>query len=157
MGLDCNLKIDIIVSLSTFYIDLCVVGRYVPVSFSTRTVTSRSIYSKTCRLECGGITLRVNFIRGESEWTELFCVASYREDWLRSLRNIQEILMLHSLAQSLPFGVNKKIPIFVENQDFTLFCFSLLWCHQGLMYPCKHLYLNALPLASIKKPRDWHV
>ena len=28
---------------------------------------------------------------------------------------------------------------------------------QGLMYPCKHLYLNALPLASIKKPRDWHV
>ena len=32
-----------------------------------------------------------------------------------------------------------------------------LWCHQGLMYPCKHLYLNALPLASIKKPRDWHV
>ena len=32
-----------------------------------------------------------------------------------------------------------------------------LWCHQGLMYPCKHLYLNALPLAYIKKPRDWHV
>ena len=31
------------------------------------------------------------------------------------------------------------------------------WCHQGLMYPCKHLYLNALPLAYIKKPRDWHV
>ena len=31
------------------------------------------------------------------------------------------------------------------------------WCHQGLMCPCKHLYLNALPLASIKKPRDWHV
>ena len=30
-------------------------------------------------------------------------------------------------------------------------------CHQGLMCPCKHLYLNALPLASIKKPRDWHV
>ena len=29
--------------------------------------------------------------------------------------------------------------------------------HKGLMYPCKHLYLNALPLASIKKPRDWHV
>ena len=29
--------------------------------------------------------------------------------------------------------------------------------HQGLMYPCKHLYLNALPLAYIKKPRDWHV
>lgn len=29
--------------------------------------------------------------------------------------------------------------------------------HRGLMYPCKHLYLNALPLASIKKPRDWHV
>lgn len=27
----------------------------------------------------------------------------------------------------------------------------------GLMYPCKHLYLNALPLAYIKKPRDWHV
>lgn len=33
----------------------------------------------------------------------------------------------------------------------------LTWCHQGLMYPCKHLYLNALPLAYIKKPRDWHV
>ena len=33
----------------------------------------------------------------------------------------------------------------------------LSWCHQGLMYPCKHLYLNALPLAYIKKPRDWHV
>ena len=31
------------------------------------------------------------------------------------------------------------------------------WCHQGLMYPCKDLYLNALPLAYIKKPRDWHV
>ena len=31
------------------------------------------------------------------------------------------------------------------------------WCHQGLMYPCKHLYLNDLPLAYIKKPRDWHV
>ena len=29
--------------------------------------------------------------------------------------------------------------------------------HRGLMYPCKHLYLNALPLASMKKPRDWHV
>lgn len=42
------------------------------------------------------------------------------------------------------------------NQDFTVF-FSSRWCHQGLMYPCKHLYLNALPLASIKKPRDWHV
>ena len=36
-------------------------------------------------------------------WTALFCVASHREDWLRSLRNIQEILMLHSLAQSLSF------------------------------------------------------
>ena len=36
-------------------------------------------------------------------------------------------------------------------------CFSLTWCHQGLMYPCKHLYLNDLPLAYIKKPRDWHV
>lgn len=41
--------------------------------------------------------------------------------------------------------------------------FSVAWgifmlvIHQGLMYPCKHLYLNALPLASIKKPRDWHV
>lgn len=33
----------------------------------------------------------------------------------------------------------------------------VLWCHQELMHPCKHLYLNALPLASIKKPRDWHV
>lgn len=32
-----------------------------------------------------------------------------------------------------------------------------VWYHQGLMYPCKHLYLNALPLAYIKKPRDWHV
>lgn len=32
-----------------------------------------------------------------------------------------------------------------------------VWYHQGLMCPCKHLYLNALPLASIKKPRDWHV
>ena len=31
------------------------------------------------------------------------------------------------------------------------------WYHRGLMYTCKHLYLNALPLASIKKPRDWHV
>ena len=34
---------------------------------------------------------------------------------------------------------------------------SSSWCHRGLMYPCKHLYLNALPLAYIKKPRDWHV
>ena len=43
------------------------------------------------------------------------------------------------------------------NKKENPFEFSLLWCHQGLMYPCKHLYLNALPLASIKKPRDWHV
>lgn len=40
-----------------------------------------------------------------------------------------------------------------RNQGFLF----LLWYHQGLMCPCKHLYLNALPLASIKKPRDWHV
>ena len=49
---------------------------------------------------------------------------------LHSLSTLPRILMLHSLAQSLSFRGNKKIPIFVENQDFTLFCFSLLWCHQ---------------------------
>ena len=32
----------------------------------------------------------------------------HREDWLRSSPNTQEISMLHSLAQSLPFGENKK-------------------------------------------------
>ena len=59
-------------------------------------------------------------------WTALFCVASRREDWLRSLRNIQEILMLHSLAQSLSLGENKKIPIFMKIR--ILHCFAFLCC-----------------------------
>ena len=48
------------------------------------------------------------------------------------------------------WGVKQKSEVDFSTSDF-------LWCHQGLMYPCKHLYLNALPLAYIKKPRDWHV
>ena len=44
-----------------------------------------------------------------------------------------------------------------KKESITFVILSFAWCHQGLMYPCKHLYLNALPLASIKKPRDWHV
>lgn len=33
----------------------------------------------------------------------------------------------------------------------------VLWCHQELRDSCKHLYLNMLLFAYIKKPRDWHV
>ena len=51
----------------------------------------------------------------------------------------------------------EKQRILAKTKKENPFEFSLLWCHQGLMYPCKHLYLNALPLAYIKKPRDWHV
>ena len=47
--------------------------------------------------------------------------------------------------------------IFKDLHVWKALCTLFWWCHQGLMYPCKHLYLNALPLASIKKPRDWHV
>lgn len=57
----------------------------------------------------------------------------------------------------LRFAGKEKLLISFENQEFAVICFFSKWCHQGLMYPCKHLYLNALPLTSIKKPRDWHV
>ena len=59
-------------------------------------------------------------------WTALFCVASHREDWLRSLHNIQEILMLHSLAQSLSFGENKKSRFSLKIG--ILRCFAFLCC-----------------------------
>ena len=51
----------------------------------------------------------------------------------------------------------RKTPQISDLQRFVDFELWFKWCHQGLMYPCKHLYLNALPLAYIKKPRDWHV
>ena len=59
-------------------------------------------------------------------WTAHFCVASRREDWLRSLRNIQEILMLHSLTQSLSLGENKKSRFSLKIR--ILRCFAFLCC-----------------------------
>ena len=38
----------------------------------------------------------------------------------------------------------KQILIFIENQDSTLFCFFLMWCHQKMSFISKWLYIFAL-------------
>ena len=45
----------------------------------------------------------------------------------------------------LRFGRKQKIPIFIENQDLTLFCFSLLWCHRESNQGHKDFQSFALP------------
>ena len=77
------------------------------------------------------------------------CVASEHARMIRLCRANSEGI-LYSPAIQMVGSLYKR-------KKATYFRRSLSWYHQGLMYPCKHLYLNALPLAYIKKPRDRHV
>lgn len=49
---------------------------------------------------------------------------------MRNIRIPQVFTLIQYFAVFCVPGENKKIPISLGNQDFTVFCFSSKWCHQ---------------------------
>ena len=64
---------------------------------------------------------------------------------MRNIRIPQVFTLIQYFAVFCVFGKNKKILISIENQDFTVFCSSLKWCHQESNRGHKDFQSFALP------------
>ena len=64
---------------------------------------------------------------------------------MRNIRIPQVFTLIHILPFFACLGKTKKILISIENQDFTVFCSSLKWCHQESNRGHKDFQSFALP------------